>query len=444
MPPTKRPVDSATGARSDHDLVKPRRSERISTVRIAVIGSGVAGLTCAHVLGPRHDVVLYEADARLGGHANTVEIEDPAAGALGVDTGFIVHNDRNYPNLVRLFAELGVATQPSEMSFCVHDPAIGFSYRATNPNTLLADRRNVLRRDLWQMLWDIRRFWRDARVVLEGGDETTTLAAFLDNGSYSRPFVDLHLIPMGAAVWSADPSRFGEFPARSLFRFLDNHGLLGVRDRPRWRTVIGGSRTYVDAVAVHFTGTIHLDEPVRSVRRDGNGGAEVTSPRGTERFDHVILASHTDQSLAMLIDATPEKDILGAIDYQPNRATLHTDTGVLSPQRRAWAAWNYRREPGATVASVTYDLTCLQRLPGSRRYLVSLNMDDLIDPSTVLRSFDYTHPVFDLAAMDAQRRLPDVNGARGVSFCGAWAGYGFHEDGMVSALDVCRRLGVNW
>ncbi len=444
------------------------RGTLLSIVRIAVVGSGISGLTCAHVLGPHHDVVLFEADDRLGGHSNTVEVEDPTAGPIGIDTGFIVHNDRNYPNLVRLFDELGLETVDSEMSFAVTDRATGLCYRATSPNTLFADRRRLLDRSMWRMLADITRFYRNGRRLLaavesDGGTnaETPTIGQFLADGGYSQVFIDHHLIPMGASVWSAEPEQFNLFPATTLLRFLDNHGLLSVGDRPMWRTLRGGSRTYVKAVADRFDGEIRLSQPVTAIRRLTDGGAvdggavdggavngsavEVTTDDGVEQFDHVILAAHSDQSLAALSDPTEaEKRYLSAVRYQPNRATLHFDDTVMPPKRLAWAAWNYDQDPANTSAALTYDLTLLMRLDGSRRYFVSLNSDDRINQAKVLASFDYAHPVFDHPAIEAQSALAAANGTQNTWFCGAWMGYGFHEDGMASGLAVCRSLGVDW
>jgi predicted NAD/FAD-binding protein len=417
--------------------------------RIAVVGSGIAGLTCAHELGPDHDVVLFEAAPRLGGHANTVDVDDPVAGRLAVDTGFIVHNDRNYPNLVRLFEDLQVPTTDTEMSFGVTDrdpasPTNGFTYRATSPNTLFADRRNVIRPPMWRMLRDIVRFYRDATAFLDDGDDTTSLDDFVADRGYGREFVELHLIPLGASVWSAEPNTFGEFPACSLFRFLHHHGLLGVGDRPRWRTIVGGSRVYVDAIAARFAGSIRLATPVLRLERpavQGDGPSVVTRD-GREMFDRVIVAAHSDQALAM-IDRPSDTlhSVLGAIRYQPNRAVLHTDTSLLSPRRRAWAAWNYdRRSADQTAATLTYDMTTLQHLPGAERYLVSLNSESEIDPSRVLRTFDYAHPVFDGPAIQAQRRFDEIDGLDGFHFCGAWWGFGFHEDGIASGRRVCDRI----
>ncbi len=425
----------------------PESSTPARRNRIAVVGTGISGLACAHLLGriDANDVVVFEAADRLGGHTNTVEVDDPAAGPLGVDTGFIVHNDRNYPSLVRLFDELGIAVRDTEMSFAVTDRSSGFQYRATNLDTLFADRRNFVDPTMWRMLADIVRFYRNARKYLASGRSDQSIAEFLADGRYSRAFVDLHLVPMGAAVWSADPTTFDRFPAASLLAFLDNHGLLGVRNRPQWRTVVDGSRRYVEAIAARFPGEIRLSSPVVGIRRLPDG-VDVTAAGRTERFDHVIVGCHSDQALALLDDATvAEKEILGSIAYQPNRVTLHTDISLLPPNPKAWAAWNYECSVGpADRAAVTYDLTTLQRLPGARRYLVSLNADDRIDPSTVIASFDYAHPVFDQPALDAQRRRHEISGVDRTHFCGAYWGYGFHEDGMASAVDVCRAFGVDW
>lgn len=419
-------------------------------MRIAIIGSGIAGLTCAHLLDRIHEVVLYEASDRLGGHANTVEVEDPTGGTLAVDTGFIVHNDRNYPNLVRLFDELGVATQESEMSFAVTDGQTGLCYRATSPNTVFADRRRLLDPSLWRMLADVARFYRAGRRMLaqvddgEEGPLDLTIGDLLDHGRYGQLFVDAHLIPMGAAVWSASPRRFRDFPAVSLLRFLDNHGLLSIGRRPQWRTVGGGSRTYVAAIERQFGGKILRDSPVSAISRDADH-VTVVSNASVETFDHVVVACHSDQALAVLDDPTwRECGDLGAIGYQPNEAVLHTDTSLLPPHRRAWAAWNYEVLPQVDRPTVTYDISLLMQLDGQDRYLVTLNGADRVDPSRVIAVFNYAHPVFDHDAVSAQRRIRSWNGQNRTSYCGAWMGYGFHEDGMSAALEVCRALGSTW
>ncbi len=411
-------------------------------MKIAIVGSGIAGLTCAHTLGPNHDVTVFEADDRLGGHSNTVTVDDPR-GPLGVDTGFIVHNDRNYPNLQRLFAELDIDVVDTEMSFGVADEASGFSYRATNLNTLVADRRNLLRPALYRMVFDILRFYRAGKRFLAEGDDETSLGQFLARGRYSAAFRDLHLIPMGASIWSADPATFDEFPARSLLGFLDNHGLLSVGDRPQWKAIVGGSTMYVQEIARRFNGTIHLNTPVTSVTRHENSVTLQTASE-SHTFDAVVLACHSDQALHMLSDSSPaEKEILGAIRYQSNRATLHTDTSVLPRHELAWSAWNYyRRQDGADAGAsvLTYDMTELMRLPTDVRYLVSLN-DNRIDPRHVLYETDYAHPIFDGPAIAAQRRVAEISGINRTHYAGAYWSYGFHEDGMASGLRVCEELG---
>lgn len=415
-------------------------------MRVAVVGSGISGLTCAHVLGPHHDVTVYEAEERLGGHANTVTVEDPSAGSVEIDTGFIVHNDRNYPNLQRLFRDLGVTTVDTEMSFGVADEATDFFYRATNLNTIFADRKNVRSLATYRMLTDIVRFYGHAKSYLDRGDPTLRLEDFLTKHKYSSTFVDLHLIPMGASIWSADPDTFAEFPAVALFRFLDNHGLLGLGKRPQWKALVGGSRTYVDSIAERFAGTIELSSPVSSIERHDDR-VEVHSNRGTHSFDAVVLTCHSDQALDMLANPSQaETEILGAIRYQPNRATLHTDTSVLPPNEAAWAAWNYYRrahgnDGGAAV--LTYDMNQLMRLETQQRYLVSLN-DPRVDPTTVLYETTYAHPVFDRAALTAQARVSEISGTNRTHFAGAYWRYGFHEDGMVSGLRVCSELGTPW
>ncbi len=406
-------------------------------------------MACAHILGPHHDVVLYEAASRLGGHCNTIEVDDPELGPTGIDTGFIVHNDRNYPNLVRLFDELGVGIVDSEMSFAVHDPSRDFHYRATNPSTMFAQRRRLVDPAMWRMVIDILRFHRAGRGLLARAGrgsvlEHLTIGDLLDQGGYGRDFIDRHLIPMGAAVWSTPPTRFREFPAVALLRFLDNHGLLSIGDRPQWKTIAGGSRMYVDEIAARFSGEIRRGCPVLKVA-PSNAGLSVVADNGVDEFDQVILATHSDQSLELVGEHVPDAvDALAAIPYQPNRATLHTDVGLLPPNERSWAAWNYRIDADSVASTVTYDLTRLMRLATPVRYLVTLNSDELIDPTMIIEQIDYAHPVFDHRAPGAQDRIRALNGTGGIWFCGAWMGYGFHEDGMRSAVEVCRGLGVEW
>ncbi len=415
--------------------------------RVAIVGSGIAGLTCAHLLGPHREVVLYESAERLGGHANTVDVDDPGGPTLGVDTGFIVHNRENYPGFTKLIDELDVATQPTEMSFAVTDRRQRLSYRATSPNTLFADRRNLVRREMWKMLYDIRRFWRDARTMLDApaAHAEASLGEMIADGGFSPAFVEWHLRPMISAIWSAAPTAVEDASALDTLQFLDNHGLLGLGNRPRWRTIVGGSRSYVDAIADRFDGKVHAGWPVRSVVRTEDG-VDVVTDLGRESFDRVVLACHSDQALRLVERPTSaERSVLGAVGYQANTAVLHTDVARLPPTRRAWAAWNVEvdADTGGTdgLVEVTYDLTTLQRLPSDRRYLVSLNPRHVADDH-VIATFDYAHPVLDQGARRAQRRLPDINGADRLYYCGAWANHGFHEDGVASAREVCRLLGV--
>lgn len=415
-------------------------------MRVAIIGSGISGLVCAHLLHPHHDITVFEANDYIGGHTNTVRV-DFEDESHDVDTGFIVHNDRNYPNFVKLMGQLGVATQPSEMSFSVSDPNTGLEYRGTNLNTIFAQRRNLVRPTFLRMLADIMAFNRAARGLLDGGggapDES--LDDFLTRGGYSRMFVDQFVVPLGASIWSADPETFTQFPAVAYARFMDNHGLLNLRGMPEWRTVTGGSRRYVEAITAAFPDRIRLQSPVHKIVRGEAGGVEVVSAtHGPESFDRVILATHSDQSLRLLADpSSAEHEILGAIRYQPNVATLHTDERFLPRNPRARASWNYHLSSGdGRAAALTYWMNTLQSIDSRHQLLVTLNRHDEIDPARVLGRFEYAHPVFDAAALAAQRRRSEIQGARDTFFAGAYWEYGFHEDGVRSALDVCRNFGV--
>ncbi len=415
-------------------------------LRIAIVGTGISGLVCAHLLHPHHAVTIFEAGDRVGGHTNTVRV-DLDGETHHVDTGFIVHNDRNYPNFVTLMRQLGVATQPSNMSFSVSDPRTGLEYRGTNLNTLFAQRRNLVRPSFLRMLADIARFNRAAKRLLRDDssrDDSVSLEQFVREGRYSPAFTDQFLVPLGASIWSADPETFTQFPAVAYARFMDNHGLLDLRGMPEWRTVTGGSQRYVDRITAPFADRIRLRDPVEKVVRTGDGVEVVSALDGTEVFDRVILATHSDQALHLLADpSTAERDILGAISYQPNVATLHTDERFLPRSPRARASWNYHLcGDGGRAATLTYWMNELQSIESRHQLLVTLNRHDDIDPAKVLGRYDYAHPVFDAAAMSAQRRRSEIQGSRGSFFAGAYWEYGFHEDGVRSALDVCRHFGV--
>ena len=417
-------------------------------MKVAIVGTGVSGLVAAHKLHPAHDITVFEADDRIGGHTNTVDVEVDGL-VVPVDTGFIVCNERTYPNFLALLDELGVATQRSEMSFAVSDPAAGLEYRATNLDTLYAQRSNLLRPSFHRMLVDILRFNRAMRSLgSSGGDDDldTTLRDLVARGRYSQAFVDRFLVPFGASIWSADPATFLDFPATTYARFVLNHGMVDTRRRPLWRTVTGGSRCYVEALTAPFLDRIRVGEPVHKVVRGtpGVAGVEIATDRGVEAFDHVVLACHSDQALALLADPSPaERDVLGAIRYQPNVATLHSDERFLPRNPRARASWNYHvPEHGtARLPALTYWMNRLQSLPTPTPLLVTLNRHDDIAPGLVHRRIEYAHPVFDAAAIRAQRRRDEVQGRNGTWFAGAYWGYGFHEDGVVSALDVVERLG---
>jgi predicted NAD/FAD-binding protein len=410
--------------------------------RVAVIGSGVSGLVTAHLLRPHADVTVFEADSKVGGHVNTVEVVDGDR-TFAIDTGFIVYNERNYPRFTALLDDLGVETQPSDMSFSVSSPSTGLEYAGTNFNTLLARRTNALRPSFVRMLVDVTRFNRAARELLSRDDLSLTIAQFLDEGRYSPSFVDDYLVPLGASIWSANPLTFTEFPAAPLARFLDQHGLLSLGDRPRWRTVTGGARRYVDALVRPLGERVRTNCPVRSVVRDESGvfvhsGAHLEG----ERFDRVVFATHADTALALLERPTDdETSILGAMRFQFNRATLHTDASLLPRRPRAHASWNYLQSgEDSSMPVLTYYANRLQGLVSTTDYCITLNADDAIDPSRVLASFDYTHPVFDEAALRAQRRHHEIDGHHHTHFVGAYWGYGFHEDGAQSAHRVASRI----
>ncbi|AZP19186.1 FAD-dependent oxidoreductase [Streptomyces aquilus] len=425
--------------------------ERASGVRrrTAVLGAGVAGLTAAHLLARTHHVTLYEADDRLGGHAHTHELTSAHDGRVRrVDSGFIVHNRRTYPHLLRLFDELGVATQESEMSMSVRCEGCGLEYAgARGPAGLFAQPRNLLRGPYLRLLSEVPAFHRAARRLLaEGGDETLTLGGFLDRHGFSAYFRAHFTTPLVSAVWSCDAATAQRYPAAYLFRFLEHHGLLSVGGSPVWRTVRGGSRTYVDRIAARLP-EIRTGTPVRAVRRHADG-AEVTADDGTTAsYDSVVIAVHPDQALRLLADATPqEKEVLGVFRYSRNSTLLHTDTTLLPRARGARASWNYLMpacEAGADRVRVSYDMNRLQRLDAAETYVVTLGGDDRVDPGRVLARMVYEHPVYTPESVAAQRRLPELN-TPVCAFAGAYHGWGFHEDGCRSGAEAAAALGVPW
>lgn len=417
-------------------------------MKIAVIGAGISGLSSAYrLVQAGADVTLYEAGKYFGGHSNTVDISVDGV-RFGVDTGFLVFNERTYPNLISLFAELGVDSVASDMSFSVKLPLAGrmLEWAGSNLDTVFAQRANLFNPRFLRMVRDILRFNREASALAtgDGAIPPQSLGHFLDERRYSAEFRNWYLLPMAACIWSCPAAQMLAFPAATFIRFCHNHGLLQVSDRPQWRTVRGGSRTYVDKLLAAIPSR-RLGMPVHSVTRAAHGGARsvrVDSTAGAEHFDHVVLACHSDQALALLADArVDERAVLGAIGYQPNRALLHTDASCLPRNPRAWSAWNYQSTASATPqVCVHYLINKLQPLPCATPVIVSLNPIDEPDPRQVLGAFDYAHPVFDAAAVAAQGRLPALQGVQGTWFAGAWTGYGFHEDGLKSGLAVAAAL----
>lgn len=412
-------------------------------MKIAVVGSGISGLASAWLLAGNHEVTLFEADTRLGGHSHTVDIALDGVTA-GVDTGFLVHNDRTYPNLVALFSALGVRTASSEMSFSVRLEDGGIEWCGSSLNAVFAQRSNLARPAFLGMLRDILRFNRAApRLLAQTRERDLPLGRLIEQERYGAAFRNWYLLPMGAAIWSCPTGSMLDFPAHAFLAFCSNHGLLQLRDRPQWKTVVGGSRVYVERMAASIS-DIHRATPVRSLQRT-SAGVRLRTDTGDGIWDQVILACHGDQALDLLADRTrAEDEILGSIRYQPNRAVLHTDTSFLPRRQRAWAAWNYqagRAGPDAQPVSVTYLLNRLQPLPFRQPIMVTLNPHREPDPARTLHAMNYAHPVLDRPARHAQTRMDEIQGVNRTWFAGAWTGYGFHEDGLDSALRIANSLG---
>ncbi|RYX94590.1 MAG: NAD/FAD-binding protein [Comamonadaceae bacterium] len=422
-------------------------------MKVAIVGSGISGLAVAHTLKGRADITLFEAGDYYGGHTHTVDVTLPGPqGPVthGVDTGFLVFNERTYPNLIRLFSDLGVSCARSDMSFSVKVPGAsagrGLEWSGSSLNTVFAQRRNLLNGRFLRMLRDLMRFNKLATRIAEAGkdaDLMQPLGDFLDANAFSDEFRDWYFLPMIGCIWSCPTDQMLQFPVATMIRFCHNHGLIQVAHRPQWWTVAGGARHYVDKIIAGIADK-RLNTPVRSVARDASG-VSIATDGGVERFDHVVMAAHADQSLALLESPTAlERETLGAIRYQPNRAVLHTDTSVLPEKRMAWAAWNYERAQDGSreqaQVCLHYLINMLQPLPWKQSVVVSLNPVREIDRQHVMGEFDYAHPVFDLAAIKAQAAMPQLQGRQRTWFCGAWMGYGFHEDGLKAGLSVARQL----
>jgi len=414
-------------------------------MRIAIIGGGISGLVCAHRLQREHEITLYEANDYAGGHTHThhVDIDDNGRD-LAVDTGFIVFNRQNYPHFSRLLDELGVAAQPTSMSFSVHCERTGLEYNGTSVNRLFAQRRNLWRSSFLRMVRDILRFNRESPRLLERDATDVTVNEYVQSNGYSTTFRNYYLIPMCAALWSAPPRMVENFSIGFLVRFFHNHGMLAVNGRPQWLVVRGGSATYVRALLDRFSGRLLLNTPVRELRRHA-AGVRIQTDSAEQDFDQVILACHSDQALQLLADAdTVERGILGAMRYQDNEAVLHTDGNLLPRRRLARASWNYRipaTEPDSVA--VTYHMNSLQGLQSRQPICVTLNQTESIRSEKVIKRLRYAHPLFTTEAVAAQRRWPEISGINRTHFCGAYWGQGFHEDGVRSALAVCKQLGAS-
>lgn len=409
-------------------------------MRVAIIGSGIAGLATAHLLYRDHEITLFESDSRVGGHVHTVEIESKH-GMINIDTGFIVYNEQNYPNFVKLIQELDIQTQPSSMSFSVRLANPDLEYNGSTLRQLFVDKRNLFRPWFYKMLRDILRFNRMAPDAIDGRPTNWSLRELLNEHGFGQPFIEYYLVPMGAAIWSTPVTQVLDIPARFFIQFFENHGMLTVDDRPEWRVIKGGSCQYVKEIIKPFADRIRLNHTVRQVERFPD---HVTVDG--ERFDEVVFACHSDQALEILKDPSPaERSVLGAIPYQANEVVLHTDTSLLPRRRQTWAAWNYHSsgplENNGPVA-LTYNMNILQALNVADTFCVTLNDSSSINDEDVLERFEYHHPLFTLEGIAAQKRHTEISGIAHTHYCGAYWGYGFHEDGLNSALAVARAFGV--
>jgi len=411
-------------------------------MRVAIIGTGISGLVAAHLLQKRHEVVVFEANNYAGGHTNTVRIE-LKEGSYAVDTGFIVFNEQTYPNFLKLIRSLNVAYKPTEMSFSVRCEITGLEYRPTISSLLFGQPRNLLRPSFYKMASEIFRFRRESEQFLRKSHESITLGMYLSEKRYSPLFVDKFLIPIGAAIWSADPERFKEFPLKSFSQFFRNHGILYPWNQPQWFVIDGGSQRYVEKLTQSFRDRIRLNCAVDFIQRHPDHVLVKSGGLESERFDSVVIATHSDQALRMLSDPSDEEsEILSAIPYQENVTLLHSDDSILPKRRVSWASWNVlipRTEAGRPF--LTYNMSILQQIKAPVQFCVSLNLERFIDPGKVFKNILYHHPVFNSSGFGAQARWPEINGVNRTYYCGAYWGYGFHEDGVKSGLEVAKRFG---
>lgn len=415
-------------------------------MKIAIVGAGISGLTAARKLNEDFDISVFEANSYVGGHTNTIDVE--AKGKhFAVDTGFIVFNDATYPNFIELLSEIGVESQPTQMSFSVHCERTGFEYRGVDFKGLFAQRRNILNPKFYQMLFDFFRFNKRAKVILDSEDDSQTIGQFFSENRFSDYFVEKYFIPMGSAVWSCPPEKFRNFPIRFIVEFYKNHGMLAAYERPSWMVIRGGSREYIKPLTATFRDKIQTESAVRSIRRTANGVKLETAGGVVQEFDHVVLACHSDQALGMLDEPSQlEQEILAQFPYEKNEAVLHTDTKMLPDRTGAWASWNYRiREQdlnsnSPSKATVTYNMNILQGLDAEETFCVTLNDTERIDPGKIIRKIQYAHPIFRTGRSALQARHNELIDQNRTSYCGAYWANGFHEDGVTSALAVVNRL----
>lgn len=413
-------------------------------MKIAVIGSGIAGMGCAYLLSRQHEVVLYEKETRLGGHTHTHAVRQGNRD-YQIDTGFIVFNPDNYPLLSKLFNELNVVSQKTEMGFSVQNAASGLEYNATNLNAMFCQRRNLVSPKFIRMTRDILRFYRECPKLLALTDDGPSLAEYLAANRYSRLFIEDHIVPMACALWSSPSDTIAQFPAKYLVQFMHNHHMLQINERPEWRVVQGGSSSYIRALEKNWAATVRLNAGVQSVTR-GNNNVRITTATGDDIVDEVVFACHSDQALALLTDATlQEREILGNLQYQENETVLHTDDTILPKNRKAWAAWNaYIPKSKNEACTVSYCMNILQSVQSEQPFVVTLNRTADIAPDKIIAKMRYHHPVFTQASVKAKTRRQEINGINHTWFAGAYWGFGFHEDGLRSGVDVAHALGVDW
>ena len=414
--------------------------------RIGVIGAGISGITAAWLLSRRYAVTLIEKESRLGGHAHTHLLDRGPDSQTPIDMGFIVLNDRNYPILLNLFEQWGVKTQDSDMAFGFEDKASGFYYSSDIPRGLFARRKNILSPCLWRLIFDIFRFNRIAPEAIKAGLGHLTLGQFLEKYKFSRSYIDFHIGPISAAVWSTPAENIFDFPAESILRFYENHGFLKLTNRPHWKTVVGGSISYIEAFEKQFQGDIKKEHPALHVKRLSNTVRVIFEDHSEIEFDAVVLATHADISRRLLVNPDPdEARILDKWTYTPNRVSLHTDTRLMPPKRSAWASWSYLKSNGhqpTPLITISYYMNRLQRLGTSRDYFVTLNADNLIEPSQRIKSVVFDHPCYTFDSLSTHKELDSINGKDRIFYCGAYCGYGFHEDGARAGLTAARKVGA--